>query len=187
MKVRAFAILVSFVVHRFFETDRLPGLDGCQSAAVSMTGRAVEYRAGKSVHLHTNWRGSSVKPSVAGPELLRKIRAAGDGRCRCKQVLSALVLHHYTVCQRLESENISAPDAKSRKPSNFRSRRFQWRQSQTGSPFASRRTKLSFPLTISRTRKTSVSPGFTFEPVMATSSPLAKLMPISSRKVFGHK
>ncbi len=60
-----------------------------------MTGHAVEYGAGKFVHLHTNWRGSSVKPSVARPELSRKIRAAGDGRCRCKQVLSALVLHPY--------------------------------------------------------------------------------------------
>ena len=61
-------------------------------------------------------------------------------------------------------------------------------QLHTGSPLASRSEKVSLlPLTISRARKTSASPCFTFEPVMVISSPLAKAIPISSKKDFGHR
>ena len=61
-------------------------------------------------------------------------------------------------------------------------------QFHTGSPLASRSEKVSLlPLTISRARKTSASPCFTFEPVMVISSPLAKAIPISSKKDFGHR
>src|SRR5437667_198908 len=61
------------------------------------------------------------------------------------------------------------------------SRRYELRryffQLHTGTPFASRNTSVSVPLTISRARIMSASPSFTFEPVNAISSPLANLTP----------
>src|SRR5713226_1734786 len=63
----------------------------------------------------------------------------------------------------------------------------QWRQFQTGLPFSSRRTSVSFPFTTSRARVRSTSPCLTFEPVRTTPSPLLKLTPRSTRKDCGHR
>ena len=62
-----------------------------------------------------------------------------------------------------------------------------WCQFQTGFPLSSRRTNVSFPFTTSRARIRSASPCFTFDPVRVTSSPLLKLMPMSSKKDLGQR
>src|ERR1700730_7297286 len=64
----------------------------------------------------------------------------------------------------------------------FRDQRdhFPVRQSHTGLPLSSRNRRVSAPFTNCRARITSKASSLTFEPVTAISSPLAKLMPISS-------
>lgn len=54
------------------------------------------------------------------------------------------------------------------------------RSSHTGLPLLSRNISVSVPFTISRARIISDVSCFTFDPVMASSSPLMKLIPISS-------
>ena len=99
---------------------------------------------------------------------------------------------------KLASYGKSCPDAgkaKSRKPcllqnrsllpkveAIFRDQRdhFPVRQSHTGLPLSSRNWRVSVPFTNCRARITSKASILTFEPVTAISSPLAKLMPISS-------
>ena len=54
------------------------------------------------------------------------------------------------------------------------------RESHTGWPLLSRNRSVSVPFTSSRARITSDASCLTFEPVTAISSPLLKLMPISS-------
>jgi len=92
----------------------------------------------------------------------------------------------------------SCPDAgkaKSRKPCSLQNRsllpkveaifrdppdHFPVRQSHTGLPLSSRNRRVSGPLTNCRARIMSKASSLTFEPVTAISSPLTKLMPISS-------
>src|ERR1700722_5103714 len=54
------------------------------------------------------------------------------------------------------------------------------RSSHTGFPFSSRNIKVSVPFTTSRARITSAVSCLTLDPVTASSSPLIKLIPISS-------
>jgi len=61
------------------------------------------------------------------------------------------------------------------------------RQSHTGLPLSSRNNSVSGPRTSTRARITSEDSCLTLEPVTAISSPLLKLMPISSSNVLGQR
>ena len=63
----------------------------------------------------------------------------------------------------------------------------QCRPLQTGLPFSSRSTSVSFPFTTSRARMRSASPALTFDPVREISSPLLKLKPRSWRNDCGQR
>jgi hypothetical protein len=64
---------------------------------------------------------------------------------------------------------------------------FPVRGSHTGLPLSSRNISVSVPFTSCRARITSDVSCFTLEPVTAISSPLLKLMPISSWNGLGHR
>src|SRR6266852_5801245 len=78
------------------------------------------------------------------------------------------------------SGDAPSPDADGPHVSQSSSDHFPVRSFQTGLPLLSRNIRVSEPLTISRARMTSDPSCLTFEPVTAISSPLLKLIPISS-------
>src|SRR6266850_7854003 len=60
-------------------------------------------------------------------------------------------------------------------------------QFQTGLPLSSRSTSVSAPFTTSRARIRTAPPCLTLEPVRLTSSPLARVDPMSSRNDLGQR